>query len=221
MTPSNENTIALFKGHSRTDPSTLVMHSQRYSLRELSHTYYESAQTIASRFDGSALSDIFLLPYLFLIRQAFELLLKDGIFTLKELHIEHFRANPEELYGNKSPAEYLRIIGHDLKKLVKTFKKDFSSFNFPEKFPTEIETVVLLLHHADKSGTEFRYGTQPQEYPAYIDSKSLCSELHNQFHKLELVIDYAHGTCSYLPTDRYKKPDSDKPIKEALIDEDE
>ena len=175
------------------------MHSQRYSLGKLSSAYYESAQTIASRFNGSAPSDIFLLPYLFLIRQAFELLLKDGIFTLKELKIEHFRANPEELYKDKSPTAYLRSLGHNLKILLDTFEKDFNSFNFPEKFPTEIDTLVLLLHHADESGTEFRYGTQPQDEPSYIDSESLCKELSEQFRKLEAVIDYAHDTCSYLP----------------------
>lgn len=204
MTPSNENSIDLFKRHPRTDPSTLVMHSQRHSLGELSYAYYESAQTIASRFNGSAPSDIFLLPYLFLIRQAFELLLKDGILTLKELKIEHFRANPEELYKDKSPTVYLRNLGHNLKKLLKTFKKDFNSFDFPEKFPIEIDATLLLLHDADKSGTEFRYGTQPREEPAYIDSKLLCSELHEQFHNLELVIDYAYDTCSYLPIARYQ-----------------
>lgn len=199
MTPSNENSIDLFKRHPRTDPSTLVMHSQRYSLGELSYAYYESAQTIASRFNGSAPSDIFLLPYLFLIRQAFELLLKVGILTLKELKIEHFRANPEELYKDKSPTAYLRSLGHNLKILLDTFEKDFNSFNYPEKFPTEIDTLVLLLHHADKSGTEFRYGTQPQDEPSYIDSESLCKELSEQFRKLEAVINYAHDTCSYLP----------------------
>lgn len=221
MTESKTNPIALFKRHPRTDPSTLVMHSQRYSLGELSYAYYESAQTIASRFNGSAPSDIFLLPYLFLIRQSFELLLKDGILTLNKLKIEHFRANPEELYKDKSPTAYLRSLGHNLKILLDTFETDFNSFNFSEEFPTDIATLVLLLHHADKSGTEFRYGAQPQDEPSYIDSESLCKELSEQFRKLEAVIDYAHDTCSYLPTKRYKKPDSHEPIKDSLIDEDE
>ena len=30
--------------------------------------------------------------------------------------------------------------------------------------------------------------------PSYIDSASLCKDLSEQFHKLEIVIDYAYGT---------------------------
>ena len=84
-------------------------------------------------------------------------------------------------------------------KLFNEFKREYNSFDFPEQFPKGIETVLNLLHQADISSTEFRYGTQPQDEPSYIDSESLCKELSEQFRKLETVIDYAHGTCSYLP----------------------
>ena len=84
-------------------------------------------------------------------------------------------------------------------KLFNEFKREYNSFDFMEQFPKGIETALNLLHQADKSSTEFRYGTQPQDEPSYIDSKSLCKELSEQFRKLEAVIDYAHDMCSYLP----------------------
>ena len=76
MTASKTNAIALFKRHPNTSPSTLVMYDRTYSLGQLSYAYYESALVVANQFDGQAKSDIFLRPYLFLIRHAFELLLK-------------------------------------------------------------------------------------------------------------------------------------------------
>ena len=85
MTTSKTNSIALFDRHPNTSPSTLVMHNHTYSLGELSYAYYESALVLANQFDGQAKSDIFLLPYLYLMRHAFELLLKDGILILKNV----------------------------------------------------------------------------------------------------------------------------------------
>jgi hypothetical protein len=221
MKSRGDKCIALFERHPRTDLTTLVIHNQRYNLGELSEAYYESALVISRKFDGQAVSDIFLLPYLYLMRHAYELSLKDGLLILKNLKIEHFAADPDELFQNKSRIDYIKSFEHNLMRLLNEFKKDYNSFNFEEKFPREIETVLNLLHQADQSSTEFRYGTPPQNQPSYIDARSLCTELSREFRRLALVIDYAHGTCSYLPTDRYKKPDSDKPIKDALIDEDE
>ena len=207
MTASKTNSIALFDRHPNTSPSTLVMHNRTYSLGELSHAYYESALVVANQFDGQAKSDIFLLPYLFLIRHAFELLLKDGIIILKDLKIEHFAVDPEVIYENKAPLEYVEQRGHNLMKLLNEFRKEFNSFNFQEKFPNKIETVFNFLHQADQSGTEFRYGMQAQTNPSYIDSTSLCKELSQQFRKFDTIIDYAYDTCSYLPTMRYEKSD--------------
>lgn len=199
MKAQGNQPIALFKRHPRTDPRTLVMHNQVYRLGELSAAYYESALVISRKFDGQATSDTFLLPYLFLMRHAFELSLKDGIIVLKELKIEHFAADPEVAFNYMSPIDYVTDIGHNLMKLFNEFKREYKSFDFMEQFPKGIETALNLLHQADKSSTEFRYGTQPQDEPSYIDSKSLCKELSEQFRKLEAVIDYAHDTCSYLP----------------------
>ena len=199
MEAQGNQPIALFKRHPRTDPRTLVMHNQVYRLGELSAAYYESALVISRKFDGQATSDTFLLPYLFLMRHAFELSLKDGIIVLKELKIEHFAADPEVVFNYMSPIDYVTDIGHNLMKLFNEFKREYNSFDFMEQFPKGIETALNLLHQADKSSTEFRYGTQPQDEPSYIDSKSLCKELSEQFRKLEAVIDYAHDTCSYLP----------------------
>lgn len=199
MKAQGNQPIALFKRHPRTDPKTLVMHNQAYRLGKLSEAYYESALVISRKFDGRAESDIFLLPYLFLMRHAFELSLKDGIIVLKELKIEHFAADPAEVFNYMSPIDYVTDIEHNLMKLFNEFKREYNSFDFMEKFPKGVETALNLLHQADKSSTEFRYGTQPQDEPSYIDSESLCKELSEQFRKLEAVIDYAHGTCSYLP----------------------
>lgn len=199
MKAQGNKPIALFKRQPRTDPRTLVMHNQVYRLGELSAAYYESALVISRKFDGQATSDTFLLPYLFLMRHAFELSLKDGIIVLKELKIEHYAADPEVAFNYMSPIDYVTDIGHNLMKLFNEFKREYNSFEFMEQFPKGIETALNLLHQADKSSTEFRYGTQPQDEPSYIDSESLCKELSEQFRKLEAVIDYAHDTCSYLP----------------------
>jgi len=67
------------------------------------------------------------------------------------------------------------------------------------QFPRAIESVLNNLHQADSKSTEFRYGIQTDIDPSYIDSASLCKELSEQFHKLEIVIDYAYGTAK----DRY------------------
>lgn len=72
MTASKTNSVALFDRHPNTSPSTLVMHNRTHSLGELSYAYYKSALVVANQFDGQAKSDIFLLPYLFLMRHAFE-----------------------------------------------------------------------------------------------------------------------------------------------------
>ena len=205
MKAQGNQPIALFKRHPRTDPRTLVMHNQVYRLGELSAAYYESALVISRKFDGQATSDTFLLPYLFLMRHAFELSLKDGIIVLKELKIEHFAADPEVAFNYMSPIDYVTDIGHNLMKLFNEFKREYNSFDFTEQFPKGIETALNLLHQADKSSTEFRYGTQPQDEPSYIDSASLCKELSEQFRKLEAVIDYAYGTCSYLPIHHTKQ----------------
>lgn len=199
MKASKTNSIALFDRHPNTSPSTLVMHNRIYSLGELSYAYYESALVVANQFDGQPKSDIFLRPYLFLMRHAFELSLKDGIIVLKELKIEHFAADPKVAFNYMSPIDYVTDIGHNLMKLLNEFKREYNSFDFMEQFPKGIATVLNLLHQADISSTEFRYGTQSQDEPSYIDSESLCEELREQFRKLEDVIDYAHGTCSYLP----------------------
>lgn len=205
MKAQSNQPITLFKRHPRTDPKTLVMHNQVYRLGELSEAYYESALVISRKFDGQAESNIFLLPYLFLIRHAFELSLKDGIIVLKELKIEHFAADPEVAFNYMSPIDCITNIGHNLMKIFNEFKREYNSFDFMEKFPKEIETALNLLNQADKSSTEFRYGTQPQDEPSHIDSASLCAELSTQYQKLSTVIDYAYGTCSYLPIHHAKQ----------------
>jgi hypothetical protein len=204
MKAQGNQPIALFKRHPRTDPKSLVMHNQVYRLGELSEAYYESAVVISSKFDGQATSDTFLLPYLFLMRHAFELSLKDGIIVLKKVRIEHFTADPEVAFNYMSPIDYVTDIGHNLMKLFNEFKREYNSFDFMDKFPKGVETALNLLHQADKSSTEFRYGTEPQDEPSHIDSASLCAELSTQFQKLSTVIDYACGTCSYLPIARYQ-----------------
>lgn len=199
MTSPKETPIALFKRHPYTAPSTLVMHNQRYFLGELSEAYFESAQVVASKFDGQAPSDIFLLPYLFLMRHAFELLLKDGVIVLKKLRVLHFGADPESMFKNKTPIDYITQYRHNLMSLLNELRREFNSFGFQEQFPTGIEAVLNLLHQADESSTKFRYGTQLQEKPAYINAKSLCGELVKQFKRLSITIDYACGSCQYLP----------------------
>lgn len=199
MTTSKTNSIALFDRHPNTNPSTLVMHNRTHSLGALSYAYYESALVVAKQFDGQAKSDIFLLPYLFLMRHAFELLLKDGILILKNVQIEFCASDPNEIYENKEPLEYIEQRGHNLMKLLNEFRNNFNLLKLEEKFPRTIEPVLNNLHQADKSSTEFRYGIQADVDPSYIDSASLCKELSEQFHKLEIVIDYAYGTVK----DRY------------------
>ena len=199
MTASKTNLIALFERHPNTSPSTLVMHNRTHSLGELSYAYDESALVVANQFDGQAKSDIFLLPYLFLIRHAFELLLKDGILILKNVQIEFCASDPNEIYENMAPLEYIEQRGHNLMKLFNEFRNNFNSLELEEEFPRAIEPVLNNLHQADKSSTEFRYGMQADTDPSYIDSASLCKELSEQFKKLEIVIDYAYGTVK----DRY------------------
>lgn len=199
MTASKTNAIALFKRHPNTSPSTLVMYNRTYSLGELSYAYYESALVVANQFDGQAKSDIFLRPYLFLMRHAFELLLKDGILILKNIQIEFCAADPKAIYENKEPLEYIEQGGHNLMRLLNEFKNNFNTLELEEEFPRAIESVLSNLHQADSKSTEFRYGIQTDIDPSYIDSASLCKELSEQFHKLEIVIDYAYGTAK----DRY------------------
>lgn len=194
MKASKTNSIALFDRHPNTSPSTLVMHNRIYSLGELSYAYYESALVVANQFDGQAKSDIFLRPYLFLMRHAFELLLKDGILILKNVQIEFCAADPKAIYENKEPLEYIEQRGHNLMRLLNEFRNNFNTLELEEEFPREIESVLNNLHQADSKSTEFRYGIQTDIDPLYIDSASLCKELSEQFHKLEIVIDYAHGT---------------------------
>ena len=194
MTASKTNSIALFDRHPNTSPSTLVMHNRTHSLGELSYAYYKSALVVANQFDGQAKSDIFLLPYLFLMRHAFELLLKDGILVLKNVQIEFCGSDPNEFYENKKPLEYIQQRGHNLMKLLNEFRNNFNSLEPKEEFTRAIESVLNNLHQADRSSTEFRYGMQADTDPSYIDSASLCKKLSEQFHKLEFVIDYAYGT---------------------------
>ena len=194
MTTSKTNSIALFDRHPNTSPSTLVMHNHTYSLGELSYAYYESALVLANQFDGQAKSDIFLLPYLYLMRHAFELLLKDGILILKNVQIEFCGSDPNEIYDNEEPLKYIEQRGHNLMKLFNEFRNNFNSLKLEEKFPRAIEAVVNSLHQADRSSTEFRYGIQADTDPSYIGSASLYKELSEQFNKLEIVIDYAYGT---------------------------
>ena len=190
MTASKTNSIALFDRYPNTSPSTLVMYNRTYSLGELSYAYYESALVVANQFDGQAKSDIFLLPYLFLMRHAFELLLKDGILILKNVQIQFCASDPNEIYENKKPLEYIQQRGHNLMKLLNEFRSIFNSLELEEEFPRSIESVLNILHQADRSSTEFRYGMQADTDP----SASLCKDLSEQFHKLEIVIDYAYGT---------------------------
>lgn len=194
MTASKTNSIALFDRYPNTSPSTLVMYNRTYSLGELSYAYYESALVVANQFDGQAKSDIFLLPYLFLMRHAFELLLKNGILILKNVQIQFCASDPNEIYENKKPLEYIQQRGHNLMKLLNEFRSIFNSLELEEEFPRSIESVLNSLHQADRSSTEFRYGMQADTDPSYIDSASLCKDLSEQFHKLEIVIDYAYGT---------------------------
>ena len=170
------------------------MHNRTYSLGELSYAYYESALVVANQFDGQAKSDIFLLPSLFLMRHAFELLLKDGILILKNVQIEFCGSDPNEIYENEHPLKYIEQHGHNLMKLLNEFRRNFNSPKLEEEFPRAIESVLNNLHQADKSSTEFRYGMQADTDPSYIDPASLCKELSEQFNKLEIVIDYAYGT---------------------------
>jgi hypothetical protein len=101
-----------------------------------------------------------------------------------------------------SPIDYVTDIEHNLMKLFNEFRREYDSFDFIEQLPKGIETALNLLHQADISGTEFRYGTQPQNEPSYIDSSSLCSELSTEFRQLAIVIDYAYGTIKSRNTRR-------------------
>ena len=83
---------------------------------------------------------------------------------------------------------------HNLMKLLNEFRSIFNSLELEEEFPRSIESVLNILHQADRSSTEFRYDMQADTDPSYIDSASLCKVLSEQFHKLEIVIDYAYGT---------------------------
>lgn len=207
MTASKTHTIALFKRHPSTKPATLVMYNHTYSLGMLSYAYYESALVVANQFDGQAKSDIFLLPYLFLMRHAFELVLKDGILILKNIQIEYCGSDRNEIYENKEPLEYIEQRGHNLMKLLNEFRNNYNSLELEEDFPKAIEPVLNNLHQADRSSTEFRYGMRADTDPSYIDSASLCKELSEQFDKLENVIDYAYGTVkSRYSTQRQNEP---------------
>jgi len=128
------------------------------------------------------------------MRHAFELLLKDGILVLKNVQIEFCGSDPNKIYENKEPLEYIEQRGHNLMKLLNEFRNNFNSLELKEEFPRAIESVLNNLHQADRSSTEFRYGMQADTDPSYIDSASLCKKLSEQFHKLEFVIDYAYGT---------------------------
>lgn len=176
MTASKTHTIALFKRHPSTKPATLVMYNHTYSLGMLSYTYYESALVVANQFDGQAKSDIFLLPYLFLMRHAFELVLKDGILILKNIQIEYCGSDRNEIYENKEPLKYIEQRGHNLMKLLNEFRNNYNSLELEEDFPKAIEPELNNLHQADRSSTEFRYGMRADTDPSYIDSASLCKD---------------------------------------------
>ena len=167
--------------------------------RDFALSYQFAAKRLAETFAGDPVDDLILLPFLTLYRQTFELELKNLIRFLVHTRSSYIEGRTPELVEAVSD-ERLRSLGHNLHKLLNETKKHYEALDLDESFPAEVESLIGMLHEADKSGTAFRYAGQLPTTQEYADFPDLARLLDQQYENLTVITDYVDGLYSAAPT---------------------
>lgn len=181
---------SLFTEHPAADQSTLIQYNE-YTMdaRLLMTGYADAARRLKASYTAEPWDDVILLPFMFVWRQAIELVLKENIRGLAEMRRQSEGSN--SFLARDAVAKRLRSkIGHDLIELIKEQDTHIAALGL-QTIPQPVLETLSLLAALDNGGTGFRYAGVLHASSANIDFETIATALEEAFSLLEVVIDAA------------------------------
>lgn len=158
----------------------------------LAYAYAESAKRLASTRGGRPEDDLILLPYLQLMRHAYEVQMKALCQQFAAWTREGFGSEvldegqvDEQALNKRLRREYR----HDLDAVLRELQEQYAGMEPSESFPEVVAEVVRALHAADGSGTALRYTGSLGAEQESLDFPRLVTWLEEGFGILEVLAD--------------------------------
>ena len=186
--PSQRNP-GLFEKHPATGQHNLIQYHPWMEEYLLAAGYAEAAKRLAASYRAQPWDDVILLPFLFVWRQAIELVLKDAIRRLARWRREGGDQDPE--LAAKVVNEKLRgDIGHKISGLRIEVRRHLDALG-AEQLPERTEAALQLLEGVDNRGTSFRYAGLLKSGTADLNIETLNAQLHDTFEICSVIVDAA------------------------------
>lgn len=180
---------ALFEQHPATSQSHLIQFHPWMGEYLLATGYAEAARRLAASYSAEPWDDVILLPYMFLWRQAIELVLKDAIRRLagwrREIIVDGYDLDAAEV-NDLLKSE----VGHRISRLRMEVRSHLDALGRPQ-LPQKIERTLQILEAVDNRGTTFRYAGVLKSPGADINFESLHKQLDDAFGICSVIVDAA------------------------------
>ncbi|MGF0312493.1 hypothetical protein [Rhodococcus sp. IEGM1428] len=211
----------LFRRFPATDQHGLVVQHQPHGDEEFAMYFREAGERLADTFSGRPSDDLLLVPWLFLMRHAVELTLKNtirfaGALRRRSDHGDDptypfdLAALAARLGKNHRIAPLLTEVDHHLEALG------------VEKTPGDVFLTLTQLSQADPTGTAFRYydpKRSPSSVGTHIDFPSLRAEIERALGMSASAIDVLEDYASSLADSQEMREEFEAELEAELAAE--
>lgn len=176
--------IRLFESHPSENYATRIVRGFDFQENlQLVLAYQDAARRLAATFSSGAKGDLLLMPFLYLYRHAFELLLKEMLRSFVLLRVRCIDGEISDLEEVVSD-EFMKSLSHRLYKIFNKVKMEYEKLQVGEPFPSTPEKLISKISEVDKNGESFRYSHQLRDEVNYIDFINLNQEFEREFNIL-------------------------------------